>query len=70
MSKKRKTSERFDFESPIPVKKKLKHVFGSYHTEISEEMVEYMHRNPKQILNRFYKIYGDKAIMYMINDAI
>lgn len=43
-----------------PQETKLKGVFGRYEPEVSDELVRYMRKNPRLIIQRLMDIYGEK----------
>jgi hypothetical protein len=46
--------------SLTPQEKKLQGVFGRYEPEVSGDVLRYMRKNPRLILQRLIDIYGDK----------
>lgn len=70
-TKKRKSASRFNFGSKDNTRKEqVKHIFGAYKDEVPDKILEYIIRNPRRVLNRFHKVYGDKAILYMLKDDV
>lgn len=48
------------FDSLSPQETKLKGVFGRYEPEVSDDVVRYMRKNPRLIIQRLIDIYGEK----------
>jgi len=44
----------------IPIERNLRKVFGNYETEVSDDTIRYMRKNPRLIIKRLIDIYGDK----------
>lgn len=55
----RDTYSRKDYKSS-PREQGVRGVFGKYGEEIPPSVLRYMRKNPTAIVNRLYKLYGDK----------
>ena len=58
----------FSVEPNVPETKRetgLKNVFGSYSSEIPNDVVRYMRKNPKLIIKRLMELYGDSFLDYV-----
>ena len=55
----RDTYSRKDYKSS-PREQGVRNVFGKYGEEIPPSVLRYMRKNPTAIVNRLYKLYGDK----------
>ena len=51
--------------SKTPRETELENLFGSYSGEIPADIVRYMRKNPRLIMQRLYDMYGDKMYDYM-----
>jgi predicted RND superfamily exporter protein len=48
----------------IPREKELQSMFGKYDTQIPNDVLRYMRKNPQLLMNRLAKIYGDNFLKY------
>ena len=65
--------EDFTIEPQInktPRETELENVFGKYSGEIPADVVRYMRKNPKLVINRLMDIYGPKMLEYMTDMVI
>ena len=51
----------------IPRETGIKDVFGRYSSEIPNDIVRYMRKNPQLIIKRLIELYGDKFFEYVGN---
>jgi hypothetical protein len=66
--KKTLSESDFSVEPDVPQTKRetgLKNVFGSYSSEIPNDVVRYMRKNPKLIIKRLMELYGEKFFDYV-----
>ena len=56
--------------SKTPRETELENVFGKYSGEIPTDVVRYMRKNPKTVINRLLDIYGPKMLEYMTDMVI
>jgi len=56
--------------SKTPRESELENVFGKYSGEIPADIVRYMRKNPKIVINRLLDIYGPKMLEYMTDMVI
>ena len=56
--------------SKTPRETELENVFGKYSGEIPADIVRYMRKNPKIVINRLLDIYGPKMLEYMTDMVI
>ena len=66
--KKTLSESDFSVEPNVPETKRetgLKNVFGSYSSEIPNDVVRYMRKNPKLIIKRLMELYGDSFFDYV-----
>lgn len=56
--------------SKTPRETELENVFGKYSGEIPADVVRYMRKNPKLVINRLMDIYGPKMLEYMTDMVI
>jgi hypothetical protein len=55
--------EKLVNESPnniTPTETKLRGIFGRYEPEVSDDLIRYMRKNPRLIIQRLINIYGEK----------
>lgn len=67
LNKTLKESE-FSIEPNVPETKResgLKNIFGSYSTEIPNDIIRYMRKNPRLIIKRLMELYGDRFFDYV-----
>lgn len=60
--------QEFSVEPDVPMtkrEKELENLFGSYGGEIPADVLRYMRKNPKLIMQRLFDIYGEKLMDYM-----
>lgn len=58
----------FSVEPNVPETKRetgLKNVFGSYSSEIPNDVVRYMRKNPRLIIKRLMELYGENFFDYV-----
>ena len=53
-----------------PREAELENVFGKYSGEVPADIVRYMRKNPKIVINRLLDIYGPKMLEYMTDIVI
>jgi hypothetical protein len=66
--KKTLSESDFSVEPDVPQTKRetgLKNVFGSYSSEIPNDVVRYMRKNPRLIIRRLMELYGENFFDYV-----
>ena len=48
----------------IPREKELQGMFGKYESQVPNDVLRYLRKNPQLIMNRLVKIYGDKFLEF------
>lgn len=65
---KKLNEQEFSVEPNVPMtkrEKELEKVFGSYGGEVPTDVLRYMRKNPRLVLQRMFDIYGEKLMDYL-----
>jgi hypothetical protein len=66
-------SEKFSVEPEIERtdrESELDNLFGSYSYHIPDDVIRYMRKNPRRIIERMIKIYGEESFMRYVDQSL
>jgi nucleoid DNA-binding protein len=54
----------------IPREKELQGVFGKYSSEVPDDVLRYMRKNPKRVIDRLINLYGEDKFIQYVEDSL